>query len=254
MPGKRGALDTNDDVLTVIDNVLDRDGTDRLTHIERLQFADQTLVLAPGLNNEPVGLLAISDTTPTEGQTLTVSIAGVSDADNPGGTITGPVSYVWQVERDPVNAPGIFEDIAIPGQTGVAIAKGRCPRELTMSFELESNADPSTQTSGRAKTAGYTAARRTSGASAETTSTATRRGHDGEVSEVAVRATTRAVQAIAGPSATHIAGRVPMVSSTPADWIPAGAHYNDALFRADVAGRVGARATTWSSPGAYGRN
>jgi len=38
------------------------------------------------------------------------------------------------------------------------------------------------------------------------------------------------------------------------DWIPAGAHYNDALFRADDAGRVGARATTWSAPGAYGRN
>ena len=38
------------------------------------------------------------------------------------------------------------------------------------------------------------------------------------------------------------------------DWIPAGAHYNDALFRADEAGRVGARATTWSAPGAYGRN
>ena len=117
-------LDFGDDVVTVIDNVVGRDGADRLTHIERLQFADQTVVLVPGLNNEPVGLLTISDTTPTEGQTLTVSIAGVSDDDNPGGAITGPVSYIWQVERDPVNAPGIFEDIALPGQKGVAVAKG----------------------------------------------------------------------------------------------------------------------------------
>ena len=38
------------------------------------------------------------------------------------------------------------------------------------------------------------------------------------------------------------------------EWIPAGAHYNDALFRPDEAGRVGAPATTWSAPGAYGRN
>ena len=44
------------------------DGTDRLTHIERLQFADQSVVLVPGLNNEPVGLLTVSDTTPDRGR------------------------------------------------------------------------------------------------------------------------------------------------------------------------------------------
>jgi hypothetical protein len=38
------------------------------------------------------------------------------------------------------------------------------------------------------------------------------------------------------------------------EWIPAGAHYNDALFRPDETGRVGTRATTWTAPGAYGRN
>ena len=47
-------LDFSDDVVTVTDMVGD-DGTDRLTHIERLQFADQSIVLVPGLNNEPVG-------------------------------------------------------------------------------------------------------------------------------------------------------------------------------------------------------
>jgi Ca2+-binding RTX toxin-like protein len=98
--------DLTDDIVTVTDNV-GTDGTDRLTNIERLQFADDTVILRPGLNEEPVGLLAIldatsntPDNTPTEGQTLRVSIAGVTDADNPGA-ITGPVSYFWEVEEDP---------------------------------------------------------------------------------------------------------------------------------------------------------
>src|SRR4030095_16941005 len=53
-----------------------------------------------------------SDTTPTEGQPLTVSIADVIDPDNPGtGAITGPVSYFWQAEI----APGIFETLTTFG-------------------------------------------------------------------------------------------------------------------------------------------
>jgi hypothetical protein len=35
------------------------------------------------------------------------------------------------------------------------------------------------------------------------------------------------------------------------DWVPAGCHYNDALFRSDADGRVANRATTWTTPGAY---
>jgi hypothetical protein len=35
------------------------------------------------------------------------------------------------------------------------------------------------------------------------------------------------------------------------DWVPAGCHYNDALFRTDAEGRVGARATTWDAATAY---
>src|SRR4029450_11836956 len=96
-----------------------RDGSDRLTHIERLQFADQSVVLVPGLNNEPVGLLTIRDAasntptnTPTEGQLLKVTIDGVTDADNPGGTISNRgISYLWQVERNP--GTGVFEDIVV---------------------------------------------------------------------------------------------------------------------------------------------
>ena len=65
--------------------------------------------MCEGLNSEPVGQPTISDDTPAVNQLLTVSAAGVTDADNPGG-ITGAF-YVWQVERDPVGAPGVFEDI-----------------------------------------------------------------------------------------------------------------------------------------------
>jgi Ca2+-binding RTX toxin-like protein len=53
---------------------------------------------------------------------LTVSIAGVTDADNPGGAITGPVSYVWQVERRP--GTGVFEDIVTMNGAGDVIASG----------------------------------------------------------------------------------------------------------------------------------
>jgi Ca2+-binding RTX toxin-like protein len=114
-------LDFSDDVVTVTDNVAGRDGTDRLVNIERLQFADQSVALVPGLNQEPTGQLAIldaatntPDNTPTEGQLLRVSIAGVTDADNespanPTGAVTTTVSYVWQAEFRP--GSGVFEDI-----------------------------------------------------------------------------------------------------------------------------------------------
>ncbi len=53
----------------------------------------------------------------TVGDIVTVSIAGVTDADNviaitnPAGAITQSVSYYWQVERGP--GSGIFEDIIL---------------------------------------------------------------------------------------------------------------------------------------------
>ena len=67
-------------------------------------------------SDEPVGLLTINDNTPTENQPLTVSAAGVTDADNvsptnPLGVITGPIAYYWQSEPRP--GTGIFEDIVI---------------------------------------------------------------------------------------------------------------------------------------------
>src|SRR5262245_4557872 len=107
--------DPRDDIVTVTDNV-GLDGTDRLTNVERLQFSDQAFVLVPGVNAEPVGQLTINDPTPEEGQTLTVTIAGVTDADNPTGAITGPVSYFWQVEEDP--GSGRFTTILIDNVGG----------------------------------------------------------------------------------------------------------------------------------------
>ena len=103
-----------EDIITVTDNSatggVKVEGTDTLRHIERLQFSDQALVLG-GLNHQPDGTLKISDTpTPAEDQLLTVSIAGVTDADNvsptnPTGAITGPVSYFWQGELTPRELP-----------------------------------------------------------------------------------------------------------------------------------------------------
>ena len=71
-----------------------------------------------------MGTLTISDRDKHSGQhtdrdqLLTVSIAGVTDADNvsatnPTGAITGPVSYFWQVELTP--GAGNFQDITYFG-------------------------------------------------------------------------------------------------------------------------------------------
>ncbi|WP_085718697.1 peroxidase family protein [Pseudomonas sp. B28(2017)] len=116
----RGTADLADDVYTVTDSVAGRDGTDTLLHIERLQFADTQQVLVPGQNAQPVGRPTLSDGNGgaiTVGDTLTVSVAGVRDANNvapgnPQGFITNSsVSYIWQFEATP--GSGVFEDIIL---------------------------------------------------------------------------------------------------------------------------------------------
>ena len=118
------------------------DGTDTLRNIERLQFADQALVIN-GENDSPVGLLDIDaglvdldnntadpgdDTAPIEDQLLTVNIAAVTDGDNvnlvtnPTGAITGPVAYFWQFEKR--LDEGVFEDIVIATGLGDQRATG----------------------------------------------------------------------------------------------------------------------------------
>ena len=116
----RGTANLADDVWTVTDTVAGRDGTDTLLHIERLQFADTQRVLVPGLNAQPVGRPTVTDGNGgdiTVGDTLTVSMLGVSDANNvtagnPQGLVNNTsVSYYWQFEANP--GSGVFEDIIL---------------------------------------------------------------------------------------------------------------------------------------------
>ncbi|MFZ6048589.1 peroxidase family protein [Pseudomonas sp. CR3202] len=79
--------------------------TDGLGVLERVASAPTAAVI---VNNAPVGLPAISDTTPTQGQVLTVSTAAISDPDGLAGV---QFSYQWQVGN-----AGTFTDIA--GATG----------------------------------------------------------------------------------------------------------------------------------------
>ncbi|MBV7550430.1 heme peroxidase [Pseudomonas sp. PDM26] len=121
------------DIVTVTDNV-GKEETDRLTHIERLQFSDQAVVLVQGVNAEPVGALTVDITAPTVGQTLTVSAAGISDGDNAGGGINNSISYIWQVELAP--GSGVFEDIILgPGRIGIGFTRADAPT-LTVTADL----------------------------------------------------------------------------------------------------------------------
>ncbi|MBZ9793818.1 heme peroxidase, partial [Rhizobium sp. 3T7] len=115
---------------TVTDNV-GTDGSDRLMNIERLQFSDGSVLLG-GTNAAPLGVMSIlAGTTPVDtaaaGTVLTVSFAGITDADNvsatnPTGTIAGPVDYFWQVETVP--GSGVYEDILTFGAGEVERAHG----------------------------------------------------------------------------------------------------------------------------------
>ncbi|MDH4871565.1 peroxidase family protein, partial [Pseudomonas sp. BN515] len=111
-----------DGTVTVTDSVAGRDGTDHLNSIERLQFTDGVIDLS-GTDARPVGAVSISDATPEVGTLLTASLAGVTDADNAGGTITGAVSYYWQVETNA--GSGIFDDITFVAAGEVSRATGR---------------------------------------------------------------------------------------------------------------------------------
>ncbi|MVS98837.1 peroxidase family protein [Devosia marina] len=82
------------------------DGVDTLRNIERLQFRDQTIVLADLINQPAQGAPVISDLTPTEGQPLTVDVSSITDANG-----VGPLSFQWQVSVDGViwaNVPALL--------------------------------------------------------------------------------------------------------------------------------------------------
>ncbi len=135
-----GTATTDDDVYTVTEAALvggPIDGTDRLTDIERLQFADQMVTFAGSAPNaNPLGRLEISVDTSTATPTLRVSAAGITDADNiaagnPTGAITGPVTFHWRTEVRP--GTGAFRDIV--AATGIGVDPVIGPTfELTPAF------------------------------------------------------------------------------------------------------------------------
>ena len=120
----------------VTDLVDGRDGVDRLTGIERLQFSDSAQASGVGtaVNAGPTGHLAILDAvtglrndTSVSGQLLRVSNVAVHDADNvsatnASGAINGPVAYYWQVETLP--GSGVYEDITFVAAGEVSRATG----------------------------------------------------------------------------------------------------------------------------------
>ncbi|MBK5401209.1 heme peroxidase [Pseudomonas sp. TH39(2020)] len=129
-------IEIDGNTVIVTDSVAGRDGVDRLTGIERLQFADvaQSSGVGTAQNKDPSGHLAILDAatgvrdeTPVAGQLLRVSDSAVHDADNqsvanPTGAVTGGVAYYWQVENIP--GTGVFEDITFVAAGEVSRAIG----------------------------------------------------------------------------------------------------------------------------------
>ena len=112
--------DLTDDIVRVarvthfVNGAVGADGIDVVHNAERLEFADAIVVLDPNSPNQaPQGLLAIDNASPTESQLLSVSSAGVTDADNntlanPTEQISG-VTYYWQSK-----APGgVFTDVLV---------------------------------------------------------------------------------------------------------------------------------------------
>jgi Ca2+-binding RTX toxin-like protein len=71
------------------------DGTDTLKNIERLRFADQTVVVGGPANAAAGGTVSISDTSPQEDQLLTASQA-VTDAQ---GVNLSTLTFAWQAEE-----------------------------------------------------------------------------------------------------------------------------------------------------------
>jgi Ca2+-binding RTX toxin-like protein len=79
----------------IITDTVGTDGSDTVRNVERLQFADQVVVIAG--NSAPVGVPTINDTSPTEGQALTASTAGITDGD---GTTGATFTFQWQRSTD----------------------------------------------------------------------------------------------------------------------------------------------------------
>ena len=102
------------------------DGTDTLTGMERLQFADRTIELVAGLNESPVGAPTLQALQSSAGRLLFQaglpirvatnpdgSLAGVTDLDNPNGGAITDFTVTWQIEDRP--GSGTFIDALASG-------------------------------------------------------------------------------------------------------------------------------------------
>ncbi len=123
-----------------VNGVAGLDGVDVVRNAERLEFADTIVVLNANVpNNGAQNPLTISDVTPTENQSLTVSADGVIDPDNvtlanPTGEILGPVTFYWQAQ----GVDGTFSDILINDGVTTRPATGTTftPGDLQAGFAL----------------------------------------------------------------------------------------------------------------------
>lgn len=90
------------------------DGTDTLRNIEFLRFADGDLFIG---GSPATGAPVISDTTPTEGQALTLDLSSIADANG-----LGTFAFQWQSSADGTNW------VNIPGATGATFT----PQDLLL--------------------------------------------------------------------------------------------------------------------------
>jgi Ca2+-binding RTX toxin-like protein len=73
------------------------DGIDRLYNIEKLRFADGEFLAGQLINAPATGVPLISDTTPTEGQQLSINVSGIQDGN---GIAPNSFAYQWQTSAN----------------------------------------------------------------------------------------------------------------------------------------------------------
>ncbi|KGJ99310.1 peroxidase family protein [Thalassotalea sp. ND16A] len=109
-PTPEGFIRVTDQRILALDPLPGDDGSDLLKNIERLVFADQTVVLSAGEAGSAGNNNALATGAPTIsgnpilGAVLTASTAGINDADNTstGGAVdAAAVEWSWEVELDP---------------------------------------------------------------------------------------------------------------------------------------------------------
>ena len=120
--------------------IVPNDGRDLVRNVERLQFADATVILTGCAGCRPGPVNALPDGQPTIGtdglnptQVLTANISGVTDADNvsatnPTGAINSAVFWTWKVELVPgegfttlLRINGAGDEIEATGETLVLL-------------------------------------------------------------------------------------------------------------------------------------